>query len=85
MLEVRQLVKRVTEASDDELPNILGGISEWCWPRGDLHYYINILTPLRKRIILAILKYTRLLIENCTSRKLYASYEVSAEIFLRPS
>lgn len=106
MREVKQLVQRILEAEDDELPDILGGISEWCWPRGDLHYWIQTLnrfdsileetcrdydlhklqinefTPLRKRILVSILKFTRLLIENCTSRKLYASYEVSTFILL---
>ena len=100
MLEVRQLLKQVSEATDDELPDLLSGISEWCWPRGDLHFWIQVLnrfdsileetcrdydlhklqinefTPVRKRILVALLKFTRLLIENCTSRKLYASYEV---------
>jgi E3 ubiquitin-protein ligase HUWE1 len=107
MLEVRQLLAKVTEASDDELPSLLGGISEWCWPRGDLHYWIHILnrfdsileetcrdydlhklqinefTPLRKRIVVSILKFSRLLIENCTSRKLYSSYEVSTNAIFK--
>ncbi|UZJ54305.1 hypothetical protein CBS101457_003625 [Exobasidium rhododendri] len=97
--EVRQLLKQITDASNDELPDIIENISEWCWPRGDLHYWISTLnrfdgmleeicsdyelhklqinefTPLCKRMINAILKFSRLLIENCTSRKLYNSYE----------
>jgi E3 ubiquitin-protein ligase HUWE1 len=101
------LLAKVTEASDDELPSLLGGISEWCWPRGDLHYWIHILnrfdsileetcrdydlhklqinefTPLRKRIVVSILKFSRLLIENCTSRKLYSSYEVSTNAIFK--
>jgi E3 ubiquitin-protein ligase HUWE1 len=100
---VRQLLKKISEASNDELPDIVEDISEWCWPRGDLHYWIHVLnrfdvileetckeydlhklqindfTPHCKRIIAAILKFSRLLIENCTSRKFYNSYEVSPE------
>lgn len=101
MPEVNALLQQISEAADDELPNLLDGISEWCWPRGDLHYWVHVLnrfdsileetcrdydlhklqinefTPLRKRILRAILKFSRMLVENCTSRKLYASYEVS--------
>lgn len=101
MTEVVELLEKILNAPDDELPDLLGSTSEWCWPRGDLHYWIGVLnrfdsileetcrdydlhklqinefTPLRKRIVVGILKFTRLLVENCTSRRLYASYEVS--------
>ncbi|PWN48958.1 DUF913-domain-containing protein [Violaceomyces palustris] len=97
--EVLSLLNRVSTATDDELPDILDSISEWCWPRGDLYYWtqvlnrfdsileetcrdyelsklqINDFTPLRKRLVVSILRFSRLLIENCTNRKLYASYE----------
>lgn len=97
--QVQKLMEQVMKASDDELPNILDGIVEWCWPRGDLHFWvpalnrfdtileetcrdydlsnlqINEFTPLRKRLIISILHFSRLLIENSTSRKLYNSYE----------
>lgn len=99
--EVSELLARAAAASDDELPQILDSISEWCWPRGDLHYWtqtlnrfdsileetcrdyelhklqINEFTPLRKRLVVSIVRFSRLLIENCTNRKLYNSYEVS--------
>lgn len=117
--EVDRLLERVSSASDDELPLVLDSISEWCWPRGDLHYWtqtlnrfdsileetckdyqlkdvsasnpppttangvgfsslqINEFTPNRKRLLVSVLRFSRLLIENCTNRKLYASYEVS--------
>lgn len=101
MPEVSNLLQRVKDASDDELPDILDSISEWCWPRGDLYYWVPVLnrfdsileetckdydlhklqinefTPMRKRLIVSILRFSRLLIENCTNRKLYASWEVS--------
>lgn len=97
--QVQKLMEQVMKASDDELPNILDGIVEWCWPRGDLHFWvpalnrfdtimeetcrdydlfnlqINEFTPLRKRLIISVLHFSRLLIENSTSRKLYNSYE----------
>ena len=37
----------------------------------------NDFTPKTKDLLLGILRVTRLLLENCTSRKLYASYDVS--------
>ena len=43
LAEVQQLSKRVFEAPDDELPDILDGIAEWCWPRGDLHFWAPVL------------------------------------------
>ena len=97
---VRLLLERITEASDDELPELLDGISEWCWPRGDLHYWsgtlnrfddildetvrdydlrrlqINDFTPKRKLLLVSLLRFSRLLLENCTNRKLYNSFEV---------
>jgi E3 ubiquitin-protein ligase HUWE1 len=109
MPEVNALLQQISEAADDELPGILDGISEWCWPRGDLHYWVHVLnrfdsileetcrdyelhklqinefTPLRKRIVCSILKFSRMLVENCTSRKLYASYEVSSHYTCRIS
>ncbi len=94
------MLQRIKEAPDDELPAILDSVSEWCWPRGDLHYWSSTLnrfddileesckdyelarlqwndfTPNRKRLLVSILRFSRLLMENCTNRKLYASYEV---------
>lgn len=77
-------------------------VSEWCWPRGDLHYWTGVLnrfddilaatckeydlaktvhakefTTDRKKMLVSILRFSRLLIENCTNRKLYDSYDVS--------
>lgn len=97
--EVQQLLQKVIDAPDDELADILDNISEWCWPRGDLHFWVPVLnrfdlifeetcrdydiqniqindfTPLRKRLIVSILRFSRLLIENSTSRKIYNSFE----------
>ncbi len=36
---------------------------------------VNDFTPLTKRLVLSILRFSRLLIENCTNRKLYNSFE----------
>ncbi|EPQ27339.1 uncharacterized protein PFL1_06891 [Pseudozyma flocculosa PF-1] len=104
--EVTTLLARISAAADDELPAILDSISEWCWPRGDLYYWTQILnrfddilqdtcrdyelaklqtndfTPLRKKLLVSILRFSRLLIENCTNRKLYNSYEHLNDLLL---
>nr|CDI56030.1 related to E3 ubiquitin protein ligase TOM1 [Melanopsichium pennsylvanicum 4] len=36
---------------------------------------VNDFTPLTKRLVFSILRFSRLLIENCTNRKLYSSFE----------
>jgi len=41
----------------------------------------NDFTPKTKELLLGILRITRMMLENCTSRKLYASYEVSKVVF----
>lgn len=38
---------------------------------------LNPFTPLDQRLLLEVLRVYRLLLENCTSRKLFASYDVS--------
>jgi len=38
---------------------------------------VNEFTPKTKELVLDILRVQRLLLENCTSRKLFASYDVS--------
>ncbi|KAJ1021615.1 hypothetical protein NDA16_003752 [Ustilago loliicola] len=97
--EVLALQDRILKSPDDELPEALDSISEWCWSRGDLYYWTGVLnrfdtilenvcrdyelskiqvndfTPLTKRLIFSILRFSRLLIENCTNRKLYNSFE----------
>ena len=99
--QISRLLQKIADAPADELPPILDSICEWCWPRGDLHYWsatlnrfdsileesckdydlnklqLNDFTPNRKRLLVSILRFSRLLMENCTNRKLYASYEVS--------
>lgn len=56
---------------DDVLANIIKGY--------DLGKpQTNDFTPKTKELLLGILRLTRLLLENCTSRKLYSSYEVSS-------
>lgn len=39
----------------------------------------NDFTPKTKELLLEVLRVTRLLLENCTSRKLYSSYDVSCQ------
>ncbi|CAD6899036.1 unnamed protein product [Tilletia controversa] len=104
--ELSALLGRIAAVSDDDLPEVLDSISEWCWPRGDLHYWIatlnrfdtilekickdydvskvqaNEFTPLCKKLLLSVLRFSRLLIENCTNRKLYASYEHLNDLLL---
>ncbi|KAK0555366.1 E3 ubiquitin-protein ligase tom1 [Tilletia horrida] len=104
--ELSALLAQVSAVSDDDLPAILDSISEWCWPRGDLHYWIptlnrfdtilekivkdyeikkvqtNEFTPLCKKLLLSTLRFSRLLIENCTNRKLYSSFEHLNELLL---
>ena len=41
----------------------------------------NDFTPLTKRLVVSILRFSRLLIENCTNRKLYNSFEHLNELF----
>ncbi len=36
---------------------------------------VNDFTPLTKRLVVSFLRFSRLLIENCTNRKLYSSFE----------
>ncbi|CBQ69976.1 related to E3 ubiquitin protein ligase TOM1 [Sporisorium reilianum SRZ2] len=36
---------------------------------------VNHFTPLTKRLVVSLLRFSRLLIENCTNRKLYSSFE----------
>jgi E3 ubiquitin-protein ligase HUWE1 len=38
---------------------------------------VNPFTPKTKELVLQILRFQKLLLENCTSRKLFASYDVS--------
>lgn len=103
--EVRSLLERIAATKNDEnLPEVLDHVIEWCWPRGDLFYWTTPLNrfddilattvqeyglervqtrdfdPKRKKLLVSILRFSRLLIENCTNRKLYNSYDVSAEL-----
>lgn len=58
---------------DDVLANIIQS-----YDLGKLQ--TNDFTPKTKELLLGILRLTRLMLENCTSRKLYASYDVSRYI-----
>ncbi|PWN22154.1 DUF913-domain-containing protein [Microstroma glucosiphilum] len=105
--EVKSLLDKVSAVSDDELPIVLDQVSEWCWPRGDLHYWTGVLnrfddilaatckeydlaktvhakefTTDRKKMLVSILRFSRLLIENCTNRKLYDSYDHLNDLLL---
>lgn len=46
----------------------------------DLQYHD--FTPNTKRLIVSIIRFTRLLLESCTNRKIYNSYEVNFVLFL---
>lgn len=100
---MKNLLHKVASAKDEQLPDVLDDVLEWCWPRGDLHYWTQTLnrfddilsdtireygidkvqtrpfSPHTKKLIASILRFSRLLIENCTNRKLYNSYDVSVE------
>lgn len=102
--QVKDLLDKISQATDDQLPEVLNNVLEWCWPRGDLHYWTQTLNrfdiiladtiqeyaidkvqtkpfePARKDLIASILRFSRLLIENCTNRKLYNSYDVSSRL-----
>ncbi|CAO1637822.1 unnamed protein product [Parajaminaea phylloscopi] len=104
--QVKSLLQRIDSKADDDLPEVLDHVIEWCWPRGDLHYWTNTLnrfddilqrttseygfdgvqkldfSPQHKRLVLSILRFSRLLIENCTNRKLYASYDRLNQLLL---
>lgn len=99
--QVQELLERIAGKADDDLPEVLDHVIEWCWPRGDLHYWTHTLnrfddilariiseyglnevqerdfSPHSKRLLVSILRFSRLLVENCTNRKLYNSYDVS--------
>ncbi|PKI83767.1 HECT-type E3 ubiquitin transferase [Malassezia vespertilionis] len=97
--EVASLCARVAQASDAELADVLLGVQQWEWPRGDLYTWTGVLnrfdalleevctthsfdplqsgafSPDSKHLLLSILHFSLLLLENCMNRKLYASYE----------
>ncbi|CAO1614110.1 unnamed protein product [Sympodiomycopsis kandeliae] len=104
--QVSNLLRKILAVSDDQLPDVLDDVLEWCWPRGDLHYWTQTLNrfdviladtikeygistiqvkpfePHRKRLVASILRFSRLLIENCTNRKLYNSYDRLNELLM---
>lgn len=51
------------------------------WPNGDA-MQMNEFTPRTKELLLAILRFTRLLLENATNRKLYASFDRMNDLLL---
>lgn len=98
--QVAELIEQLYETPNDELPEVLGRIDTWRWPRSDLNAWIkvlnkfdaileevirdydidklqvNILTPLTKKTVCEILRFERMLLENTTNRKTFASYDV---------
>ncbi|KAG9291851.1 hypothetical protein G9A89_012136 [Geosiphon pyriformis] len=96
---IKNLIQRLTECQDHEIPSIIASQQEWSYPRGDLFHWIGVLnrfdtilettcqtyklkklqtqefTPEERSILLAVLKFSRILLENCTNRNLYSSYE----------
>ena len=97
--DVGALCARITDADDAALPDVLGSVDHWPWPRGDLYTWVAVLNrfdallaracaehafaPVQTRafdaptrtLLLAVLRFSRVLLENCMNRKLYASYE----------
>lgn len=45
---------------------------------------VNDFTPSTKKVVCAILRFERLLLENSTNRKMYNSYDVSFRLCLLP-
>lgn len=41
--QVRDLLAQIAAKSNDDLPQVLDHVVEWCWPRGDLHYWTQTL------------------------------------------
>lgn len=98
--QVAELIEQLYETPNDELPEVLGRIDTWRWPRSDLNAWIkvlnkfdaileevirdydidklqvNVLTPLTKKTVCEILRFERMLLENTTNRKTFASYDV---------
>ncbi|KAF8320698.1 hypothetical protein DL93DRAFT_2163683 [Clavulina sp. PMI_390] len=97
--ELAEVVNRIAEIPQDDLPKYLADISMWMWPRSDLHSWVKVLnrfddilkayideyeldklqtnpfSPLTKATITEILKFSTLLLDNSTNRKLFASYD----------
>ncbi|CAG8511149.1 8932_t:CDS:10, partial [Scutellospora calospora] len=96
---IKNLIQKLNECREEEIPGIVESAIDWSYPRGDLFHWIGVLNRfdtmlenicknynLKKlqtskfsegvRIVLvAILKFSRVLLENCTNRNLYSSYE----------
>ncbi|CAG8786506.1 25958_t:CDS:2, partial [Racocetra persica] len=96
---IKNLIQKLSECHEEEIPRIVESAIDWSYPRGDLFHWIGVLNRfdtmlenicknynLKKlqtskfsegaRVVLvAILKFSRVLLENCTNRNLYSSYE----------
>lgn len=108
--DVDALIKRITDAPDQDLVAVLHPVQIWKFARGDMHAWVpvtkrfieiltrmrdsysfgagsskpsklqlNDFTPKDKELIREILRFIRLLMENCTNRKLFDGYEVSTQ------
>lgn len=96
---LRDLIKRLSDCDESDIPTQTASLPEWSFPRGDLFHWIPVLNRFdsilerictdynldkiqdkgfenqTKTIILSIVHFTRLLIESCTNRNIYNSYE----------
>jgi E3 ubiquitin-protein ligase HUWE1 len=101
---VAELINKLSDTPNEDLPEVLGQIDTWKWPRSDLNAWIkvlnkfdaileeviqdydidklqvNVFTPMTKKTVSEILRFERLLLENSTNRKTYASYDVRSAI-----
>ncbi|CAG8789185.1 9272_t:CDS:2, partial [Acaulospora morrowiae] len=97
--QIKNLIQKLNECREEEIPDIVDSVREWSYPRGDLFHWIGVLNrfdtilenicqmyKLKKlqtsnfsegtrTVLVAILKFSRVLLENCTNRNLYSSYE----------
>ncbi|KAF0392672.1 E3 ubiquitin-protein ligase HUWE1 [Gigaspora margarita] len=96
---IKNLIQKLSECHEEEIPRIVESAIDWSYPRGDLFHWIGVLNRfdtmlenicknynLKKLqtskfsegvrvVLMAILKFSRVLLENCTNRNLYSSYE----------
>ncbi|KAF9460708.1 hypothetical protein BDZ94DRAFT_1323842 [Collybia nuda] len=97
--QVAELITKLLKTPTDDIPQALGDLDTWRWPRSDLNAWVKVLnkfdalleeiirdydieklqvndfTPLTKQIVCIVLRFTRLLMENSTNRKVFNSYD----------
>ncbi|KAI0768417.1 hypothetical protein BC629DRAFT_1596114 [Irpex lacteus] len=74
---VADLVNKIADTPNEELPQVLAEIDVWKWPRSDLNAWIKVLNKFDAIMEDIIREYAfeRLLLENSTNRKTYSSYD----------